>query len=124
MFIPRQSWRIVINGSLANARPEIFAFLGLFGPQNLTVTVTYTKSVQFTTLYYSCRPRDIIPMEPRAWVTGPLADGLQQQGGPELVPPVYLRYTGHNVQARLLPARRDQTTRITEDGMPSSPILL
>jgi hypothetical protein len=44
--------KITISGGPANAGPEIFAFLGLFGPQNPAVTVTYTKSVQFAMLHH------------------------------------------------------------------------
>jgi hypothetical protein len=45
--------KVPIFSSPANAGLEIFVFLGLFWPQNPAVTVTYTKSVQFTTLHHS-----------------------------------------------------------------------
>jgi hypothetical protein len=45
--------KIAIYGSPVNAGPEILTFFNLFRPQNLKVTVTQAKIVQFTSL---CHP--------------------------------------------------------------------
>jgi hypothetical protein len=62
---------------------------------------------------YNCSMAPVL-WGPQSWVTRSLADGLQQQGGPESVPPIYLSCAGLNICARLPPAHTVQLWQATQ----------